>query len=292
MNHNNLESEQSLVPAHEHHEHEHSPEVDRLWEESNRNEIVAGFIEGKEVDEVVAPEELEKAFAEVPCCLGCSDGRIHDIRLGRAGMGIVAGVSETVESIKKLHKEGKIKENFTITSHTGCGAAKIVCNQLIEQGKLPADTEPDSLGVKFAHDVVKGLWAEGIKAGYHHIEGDKMDKHHDERAIYFDGTGKLNIETLVKKDGKKVFPRGFIFSALDFSDKATETELKALCGIALGDHGFGHRFTIDTPFYIVITTESKQKKERYTEIAEKVAKNFHGRVRVKAYVPSGISIDK
>lgn len=256
------------------HDNHHEKRADKLWEEAQANRIVQGLKEGKEISELVTQEQRELIFKETPCCLGCSDGRIHEPRIGRAGMGIVAGVENTVTAIKRMYGEGKLNGRLTIKSHDGCGAAKIVCSQLIEKGKLPQGYNSDDLGVQFAKEVAKKLQREGYDVAAEHTQGKAMDELHNEVAIYFDGTNKINIEN-------SGFPRGFIFSGMDFSAAESVTELKALCGIALGDHGFGDRFTKESPFRIIVSAHSEEQLAQMHDIAEKAAWGFNGKVVVE-----------
>lgn len=263
---------------------DHEVSTNELWKKSEQNSIIIALECGKkkfnELDEALK-EKMKEAFIEEPCCLGCSDGRIHELRLGRAGMGIVAGVDATVEALKKtLNKE----KAFVIKSHEGCGAAKIVCNKLIEEGKISADTIPDQLGIDFAKEIVEKLKAEGYNVSYSHMAATEMDETHDERAIYFDGTGKLNIENVTLENGEKLFPRGFVFSGLDFEESESVVELKALCGIAMGDHGFGSRLNKENPFYIIVSAKDEKQLADLKKTAEMAAWGFDGKVVVDGFV--------
>ena len=262
--------------AHMHDSHNEKA-VNELWERAQENTIIRGLKEGKMMGEIVSGEQCEKVFRETPCCLGCSDGRIHEARIGRAGMGIVAGVEKTVTAIKKMFDEGKVKGRLVIKSHDGCGAAKIVCDQLIEKGKLPQNYNSDDLGIKFAKDVTVALQQGGYDVVCEHTSEKEMDALHDEVAIYFDGTQSINIEN-------SDFPRGFIFSNLDFDSTECVTELKALCGIALGDHGFGKRFTKENPFRIIISAKNQEQIQTMRDIAEKAAWGFNERVAIDSLI--------
>lgn len=260
--------------------HNHNEEADNLWKESSENEMIKGLNTGKDISELLSEKKLAEVFKEAPCCLGCSDGRIHDHRLGRAGMGILAGVEATVDALKEMIDNGElVKEGLTITSHTGCGAAKIVCNKMIAEGTLPADTDPDDLGIDFAVKVAQGLNEKGVNAEYRHIGAKEMDEWHDERGVYLDGTGKINIETAKGEKGENLLPRGFIFSDLDLDKAVTISELKALCRIARGDHGFGNRFDKENPFYIFISAKDDKQYEELKSIADEVTKDTDGVVK-------------
>jgi hypothetical protein len=145
------------------HNHEN---IEELWQESSANGLLKALKEGRGVKEIMTEKVISEAFKEAPCCLGCSDGRIHEHRLGRAGMGILAGVEAVADSLKARVDKGELpNDGLRIASHSGCGAAKIVCDKLVAEGQLPAGTDPDSLGVDFAKKVVVKLLEKGIKAG-------------------------------------------------------------------------------------------------------------------------------
>jgi|GEM_PF-659551 len=272
--------------------HHHKAEADALWKESSQNELIGRLNDpkyrGKRIMEMVSEktkEKISQAFSEKPCSCGCSDGRIHTHRLGRAGMGILAGEVATADALEKMIANGEVrmdgKDGFIITSHDGCGAAKIVCQKMIFEGKLPEGTDPDSLGVEFAKNVVAILNERGVKATWRHTQAGEMDDFHNERAIYLDGTGKLNIEDAADDEtDEKLFPRGFIFSDLRLDRAVTVAELKALSGIARGDHGFGNRFNKNNPFYIIIAARNEAQYEELKAVADEAADDSGGVVRV------------
>jgi hypothetical protein len=98
--------------------------------------------------------------------------------------------------------------------------------------------------------------------------------------VYFDGTGKFNPSAV------KEMPAGFMCSSpkLGLSDEYCQKELAILCGIALGVHGFGERFSRENPFYIIVSAENEEQLKMLEEVAEKAVKEFKGRVVVKGFV--------
>lgn len=261
----------------------HDKEINDLWNESERNPILAELTARKDLQKIIESiPNIQEAFKKNPDCCGCSDGRIHEHRFARAGQGILVGVKSVVNWIEEEIEKGAIKDKFEFTSHAGCGAAKIVCNQLQKEGKLPQDFEADKLGIQFAKDVIAAASAKfpQIKFTYKHIEAHEMDKIHNERCIYLDTTQKINPKAIAE------LPSGFIMTVMpEVDSEITKSELTALCGIALGNHGFGKRFSIEKPFWIIVSSKSEEEKNSQIELAKSVANQFEeGRVKVASFV--------
>ena len=278
-------------------EHDHSQEIDGLWRKSEDNQVIKELRSGKSFEEIIRSiPNIEDVFAENPNSCGCSDGRIHEHRIARAGEGLVIGleimlsksteegmdfgVAAVVKFIGEMTERGEIKDKFRFTSHENCGAAGIVCGELKKVGKLPENYNPDQLGIDFAKRVVEALQKAypTISFEYAHVEADEMDEIHGERAIYLDGTRKINIEAT------DALPEGFIFTPMPgVSEDETKLELEKLSGIALGDHGFGKRFNQENPFLIIVSTENKEQQKELLEVAESVAAKFNGLVKVEIF---------
>lgn len=256
--------------------------VEELWKKSEENPVIVGLRAGKNFQALMdGRPEFKAAFREIPEVCGCSDGRIHDHRLARAGQGILVGVAGMIESFKKMDEVGQLGGTLEITSHAGCGAAKIVCDQLKAKGELPADYAPDQLGVKFAQDLTEAAKAAfpDKQVAYRHIEAEAMDAFHGERAIYFDLTGRIDPQAASD------LPMGFVFTRLDpVPAETTKQELAALCGIALGDHGFGQRFSIENPFRIVVSANDQAGLDESLALATEVAGGFDGKVAVDGFL--------
>ncbi len=254
-------------------EHLNKEEIDRLWGESENNFVVNLLKSGKKLSDIIPRiKNFESAFTEIPKSLGCSDGRICEHRFGGAGAFILASAEEQ-EKFAEENKE-KIKE---VTSHEGCGAAGLKFKAMKKAGEqLPVDVKTaDELGAYHAKKIAGELGAD-----YRHIKAEEMSGElHNERAIYFDGTGKFNSGTLAE------MPTGFVSSSpnLGFSEEYCRNELIALANIALGDHGFGEKFSKEDPFYIFVFAENEEQLARLKKIAQKAAENFSGRVAVDGF---------
>jgi hypothetical protein len=255
-------------------EHLKKGDAQLLWEESQKSFIISSLREGKNLAEIISSiEDFEKTFAKVPETLGCSDGRICEHRFGGAGDFILASEEEREKFISE--NRGKIKE---VTSHSGCGAAELKFKAIEEAGEqLPEGVEtPDDLGINYAKDLAKKLGA-----NYRHIKAQEMSGElHNERVIYFDGTGKFNPGVLSE------MPAGFISSSpkLGFSEEYLRNELSVLANIALGDHGFGDKFNQENPFYIIVSARDDEELAELKKVAESAAEQFGGRIVVDGFM--------
>ena len=196
--------------------------------------------------------------------------------------GFDVAVEAVVKFIGEMIAKGEIKDKFKFCSHDGCGAAKIVCGELKKAGILPEKyNNSDILGIDFAKKVVDALQKAypEIEFEYGHTSAEKMDKLHNERAIYLDGTRKINLEAVDE------LPEGFIFTPMsDVSEEETKLELEKLSEIALGNHGFDKRFTNENPFRIIVSANSEEQLKNLIILAESVANKFEGRVVVDGFV--------
>lgn len=257
-------------------------DLENLWEESEKNPIIKGLREGKKISELGGSlGSFQKLFESSPETLGCSDGRIEEHRLGGAGDFILASDGERERFISA--NKGKIKE---VTSHEGCGAAGLKFEAMQEAGEALPDgvTNADELGIYYAKKLAEELGAE-----YRHIGAGEMTGNvHNERVIYFDGTGKFNPRAL------KEMPDGFISSGpkFGFSDEYCRKELSALSNIAFGHHGFGDKFTEESPLYIIISARDYEELTKLKQVAESAAKQFDGRVVVDGFIAEQTSNKK
>lgn len=250
--------------------------VEVLWSKSQENLLVTMLVDGKSLEDIVASiEGVKDCFKNQPESLGCSDGRITEHRCGCAGSSILAGEKDVETLIQKA--QGKIKE---VTSHDGCGAAAIKFKQMKDEGILPGGVfSADELGKYYSARLAEKM---GIE--YRHITSEEMSGSlHDERAVYVDGTGKLDL-------GGDL-PPGFICSgpSLNLSSEYLTIEIATLTSIALGDHGFGGKFTEENPFYVLIFAEDKDQLSELKSIAQKAVDKFDGRVVVDGVLKNSIN---
>src|SRR3989339_764565 len=270
MGHNHIEQGGERKTMNTDHEHQH--ETDELWKKSEQSPFISGLREGEKVADIMERLDYQRAFEKRSKVLGCSDGRCRGHRLGLPGDGILALQTDQEKCIRML-KDGGVDEVY---SHANCGAATLALR----------NTPPEHLpiGVKTAEDLAK-YHAEGVarklgaKCGHTEV-CDMSGEVHNERAIYFDGTGMANPEALPE------LPAGFIYSgpALGMREERMQADIETLASIALGDHGFGKRFTKEKPLYVVISAKDREQLEALTEIAEKAAEQFHGRVAVDSFI--------
>jgi hypothetical protein len=252
----------------------HIEDLENLWEKSE-TEVIRRLNAGEKMGGIIASmgERVKEAFAKASLGLGCSDGRIKEHRLGGAGDFILASPEEREKFIGE--NNGKIKE---VTSHDGCGAAGLKFKAMQEAGEaLPEGViTADELGIYYAKKLAEDLGAE-----YRHISAEEMAGGiHNERVIYFDGTGKINPRAL------KEMPAGFISTGpkFGFSEKYCQRELSELSKIAFSHHGFGDKFTKENPLYIIISASDEEELVKLKQVAESAAKQFDGRVAVDGFI--------
>lgn len=255
------------------HDHGHEAETEKLWQESQQLEFIRGLKAGKSVAEMMGQFGSAEAFAESSEEAGCSDGRILEHRLGGAGNFILATDAEREKFIRE--NKGKIK---VVKSHDGCGAAGIKFKQMAAAGEpMPQGViNADELGIYFSKELAKELGADYGHTGAEEMSGPV----HNERVIYFDGTGKFNPQAL------KELPAGFMCSApaLGLNQKYCEGEMATLAKIAFSDHGFGGKFNKDNPLYIIVSAENPEQLSELKKVAEQTAGQFDGLVKVDGFI--------
>jgi hypothetical protein len=174
-------------------------------------------------------EAREKMFAPKDTYVRCVDegcpGGIH-----MAGSGVLNPNWEA-------DLKGKVSGVY---SHEGCGAVGLY----IQAQKIKTD-DPNAVADAEAKKVAEKLgvpYLGRIKAA----DMARPPAVHTARAIYYDGTGKLDASQLAG------MPQGFHITRKILSDPAyAKAELDVCIGIAMGDHGFGELFTGKTPLYVV-----------------------------------------
>ena len=212
--------------------------------------------------------ELKSAFEKPGDTLECSDGRVNcgGIKMGLAGEGIFLKGQDRQDFVAQ--NKGRIKK---VTSHVNCGALDLEA----KTNGLPDGIEnADDLGKKKAEELATELGAE-----YEHVT-KLLSEVHNERVLVLDCTGYFNPKAWEK------MPPHFISSApaLGLGEDYAKTEVKILTGIALSDHGFGKRFSADTPFFIVIAANNPKELDLYRQAMQISLAEFEDRVQIEGFI--------
>ena len=186
--------------------------------------------------------------------------------LHSAGSGILRDKAEVASAFKKAG----VTE---ITSHDGCGAAK-----LYAKAKGLDESKADEYGKQWSEEIAKEL---GIP--YRHIPAEEMQRpkeFHIARVAYYDGTGTFNFG-----DGK-TFPPGFIISRKIQSEQDSLAEAGVTLDIAFGDHGFGSLITETDPFIFVVIGKDKEDMELIKKELRNLEHNYGKKVTLDGFTNS------
>lgn len=204
----------------------------------------------------------EKAFALKDRTLRCVDegtsGGLHS-----AGSGIYFGLEEAVRRVRAAGVDG-------ITSHENCGATLAWCGQ---NGMDAGEAE------KVAQEWARKLaQAAGVAYRGYLSYGEMLrkDEFHYAVAVYYDGTGRFNPAAAPD------LPAGFTVSRRYFDPH----DLELCLGIALGEYGFGERFTQSEPLYAVVIGDEREPQfsaDRLAAELEPRLKKFNGRVAIARF---------
>lgn len=170
-----------------------------------------------------------------------------------------------------------------VTSHEGCGAAKIA----FERDQIDHERMmPDEYGKKWAQELVIRMNElltqknEEANVVYKHITAEQMARpkdFHIARVAYIDGTGQFNPDELEDVDtGEKVAPMGFVtdygnnelFAQTSEERNYPFAEVGVEINIAL-EHGFNDKFTKHHPFVLVIVGQDNKQLEELKEAVRK-----------------------
>ena len=199
------------------------------WEKSGGNDL----LKSQTFQDVFnRPEIREKVFNLTDRDLRCIDegtpGGLH-----LAGEGIL--YTKAKEDLK-----GEVEGVY---SHEGCGGAALFA----QRGNIKIEN-PDELCDRWSKELAESL---GVvyKGRIPAEEMSRPKEFHVARAIYYDGTGRL--------DNSKVLglPSGFVISRKLISDpNYAKEEVGLAIEIALGGHSFGEFFRPHSPLYLVAVT--------------------------------------
>jgi hypothetical protein len=201
-------------------------DVAKLWAESGGDDL----LKGKTFQAVFnGLANRQKAFEPKDNYLRCIDE------------GCPGGVHMAGSGVLNPNWEADLKGKVAgVYSHEGCGAVGLY----IQAQKIKTD-DPNAVGDAEAKKVADKLgvpYLGRIKAS----EMKRPASTHTARAVYYDGTGRLDAAQLAG------LPQGFHVTRKIFSDpNQAKAEVDVSIGIAFGDHGFGSLFTGRSPFYLV-----------------------------------------
>lgn len=202
--------------------------------------------------------DLHQPFEGFNRCACCMDGRTP-YGIHAAGSGILL----PKDKLKKFIQDSGIT---SISSHDGCGAAKIYAEKM---GLNVADS--DRVGSEWAEKTAKEFGLE-----YIHLE---VIEPHTERVCYYDGTGKFNYK------GVEGLPTGFVVGRANMDKKSSLAECSVAGNIAFGSHGFGEELlNAENPFIFVAIGETQEKMEILKKELEEFAKNMGPGVKVDGFV--------
>ena len=238
------------------------------------NSVMARIVEGGMQAYAESLPNIDKAFGLQDMILRCMDGRTPG-GVHLAGSGILLGLGGAVkfaEEVKRLCGK-KVEE---IGWHKDCGAAAAYAK---EYGGTADDNAR-----QFAERLASKLGIGSIE-----VKNSAQASFHPERAIYFDGTGIFDPSQVEE------LPTGFIISRayLDFDIEYAKRELAIALDIALkphdqGGHGFGEKFTAQSPLLLIIVArDSEQMNELKTEAQDTIRnlpKADHARVRLDGFI--------
>lgn len=178
-----------------------------------------------------------------------------------------SGILRDEQEILKIFRDAKV---MGITSHDGCGAAK-----LYARANGLDESKGDDCGKKWAKKL-----AQELGVSYHHIAFAKIQRpkeFHIARTAYYDGTGTFNF------GNGKIFPPGFIISRKIQSEKDSLAEVILGLNIAFSDHGFGDIITEPDPFILVAIGETENDVEILKSELKKLKHNFGNKVTTDSF---------
>lgn len=200
----------------------------------------------------VSALDLSNACKPVDTILRCMDeGTIHGFHL--AGSGILLKPGELDEAVKKLKTAGL----SGISSHAGCGAAKLAAESV---GRTDVDVYAEECSRKLAEKA--GLTYIG------QIRAEELKRPadlHIARVVYYDQTGRFDWAQVPG------LPLGFSIGRAYLSVESAQNELTIAAQIAFGEHGFDDQFSTQEPLFIITVGPSADQNRLQQEVEPVVA---------------------
>lgn len=202
--------------------------------------------------------EKNKPSENLHRCICCMDERTP-YGLHSAGSGILLSDKEFDAYFEKSKPD-------SISSHDGCGAAKIYAE------KMGLSGDSDAVGKEWAEKKAK-------EKGVSHLHL-KVEKHfHFARVCYYDGTGRFNYQ------GAEGLPAGFVVGRKYMKKEASLAECNVAKNIIFGDHGFGNELlNSENPFLFVATGQTEEEMESFKQEIMGLISSFGDVVAVDGFV--------
>lgn len=219
-------------------EHEGSrQEMEAYWE--NQERMIRAVLQQGFEAYTASLDQSSRAFETEDHTLCCIDEGAPFGDMRSAGSGMLLEGEERVLFIKRLRSAG-VKE---VTSHEACGAAGLYREQ-----KGITDKSVREVAIEGAQRMAEEL---GVPYKGHIEKLERpMDFHHA-RVVYIDGTGSFNPSVV------EGLPQGFVISRRFMTPSQASAEAGIAMSIALGDHGFGKKFTQKEPLLVIVIGESE-----------------------------------
>jgi hypothetical protein len=242
----------TLFSKHMNPEHEHQFKIEQEWvkQSATLEAIVSQGMQGY-ADSL---EGSEAAFETKDHTLCCMDEGTPQGDMRSAGSGILMEGEDRAMFIQELKRAG-VRE---VTSHAGCGAAA-----LYREKMGITDKSVDEVAQHEARQIAQEL---GVPYKGHITELARPTEFHHARVVYVDGTGSFNPSAV------HGLPAGFVVSRKFMTPQQARREVEIALSIAMGDHGFGKKFSVQEPLVIVAIAEgalsSGQLKAELAGLAE------------------------
>ena len=202
--------------------------------------------------------EKHKPVDNLHKCVCCMDERtpygVHS-----AGSGILLSDADFDQYFKKSGAD-------SISSHTGCGAAKLYAEKMGLAG------DPDAIAREWAERKAK-------EKGIPHVHLDVEKPFHFSRVCYYDGTGRFNY------NGVQGLPAGFVVGRKFMNQDSSTAEGGVAKDIIFGHHGFGEELlTKENPFLFVAIGENIGAVNKLKKELEILTAKFGNKVAVDGFV--------
>lgn len=280
------------------HEQENNMEIEAKWFELA--EARQSLLTGEALKEVG-----HEIFSHKKECACCMDERVGNREVlggekmgGRwnvAGSGILLPEKSWKERAKVAAKEAFARGVTKLSYHDGCGAAGLAVKQDLEQfspeERKQFEVKPDLYGQRFVELAQEELnKLNGQKESAIHVTDKEVlpFEYHAAIGATIDTTGEFNAYRLGEKH-----PLKYTFNIDTSSGETVQgkdanyflNELVVAIRIATGHHGFGHKFSKENPFAVVVVADNEEEiKKREAQINDFISKNEPGALEIIKFI--------